>query len=104
MSIKGQQRLQLQASLEKWSMTAPFHITGYTFSSIETLVVRLHDGGMVGQGEALGVYYHHDTPVRMLAQVEALRGQIEAGMTRQQLQQVLPAGGARKQRDRKSVV
>lgn len=95
MSIEGHARLQLQTSIEKWSMTAPFHITGYTFNEIETLVVRLHERGMVGQGEALGVYYHHDTPVKMLAQVEALRGQIEAGMTRQQLQQVLPAGGAR---------
>lgn len=95
MSSNGHGRLQLQASLEKWSMHAPFHITGYTFNDIETLVVRLHDGDMVGQGEALGVYYHHDTPPTMLAQVEALREQIEAGMTRAQLQQVLPAGGAR---------
>ncbi len=95
MDIKGNGRLRLQAGIEKWTMTAPFHITGYTFSDIETLVVRLHDGDVVGQGEGLGVYYHHDTPPRMLAQVEALREQIEAGMTRQQLQEVLPAGGAR---------
>lgn len=95
MGNEGHARLQLQAGIEKWSMVAPFHITGYTFTEIETLVVRLHEGGMAGQGEALGVYYRHDTPAKMLAQVEALRGQIEAGMTREQLQQVLPAGGAR---------
>ena len=95
MNIEGQARLQLQARIEKWSLTAPFHITGYTFNEIETLVVSLHQDDMVGRGEALGVYYHRDTPVPMLAQVEALRERIEAGMTRQQLQQALPAGGAR---------
>ena len=31
----------------------------------------------------------------MLAQIEALRAQIEAGITREELQQLLPAGGAR---------
>lgn len=95
MMTEAHARLQLQTSIEKWSMTAPFHITGYTFNEIETLVVTLREDGMSGRGEALGVYYHHDTPASMLAQVEALRERIEAGVTRQQLLQLLPAGGAR---------
>ena len=88
-------RVRLAAGIEKWSLKAPFQITGYTFTEIETLIVSLHDEDIVGYGEALGVYYRNDTPVSMLAQIEALRGQIEAGISRQQLLHLLPAGGAR---------
>ena len=89
-------RLRLQASLKSWPITAPFHITGYTFSAFDALIVELTDEqGRVGCAEAQGVYYHKDTPVTMLAELEALRGRIEAGITRKQLQDLLPAGGAR---------
>lgn len=88
-------RLQLQVSIEKWPTKAPFHITGYTFTAFEAVVVSLHDGDLIGRGEGLGVYYKLDTPTSMLAQIEALRPTIEAGLTRQQLQHLLPAGGAR---------
>jgi len=88
-------RLQLQASIETWPTKAPFHITGYTFDAFQAVVVTLRDGDLVGRGEGLGVYYRKDTPVAMLAQIEALRPRIEAGLTREQLQQLLPAGGAR---------
>jgi L-Ala-D/L-Glu epimerase len=87
--------MKLHTRLEKWALKVPFHITGYTFDVFDALVVSLHEGSHAGRGEALGVYYHDDTPVSMQAQVEALRERIEAGVTRQQLLQLLPAGGAR---------
>jgi len=96
MSSKDQGRLKLQASLKSWPITAPFHITGYTFTAFDALIVELTDEhGNVGCAEAQGVYYHKDTPVTMLAELEALRPRIEAGITREELQQLLPAGGAR---------
>nr|WP_063572021.1 dipeptide epimerase [Luteibacter rhizovicinus] len=88
-------RRQLQANIEKWPTKQPFHITGYTFTAFEAVVVSLRDGDLVGRGEGLGVYYKNDMPDAMLAQIEALRPLIEAGLTRQELQHVLPAGGAR---------
>lgn len=89
-------RLQLRASIEKWPTKAPFRITGYTFNAFEALVVSLVDEqGREGRGEGLGVYYLDDTPTSMLVQLEALRGLIEQGMTREQLQLLLPPGGTR---------
>jgi L-alanine-DL-glutamate epimerase-like enolase superfamily enzyme len=89
-------RLRLQATQKSWAIKAPFHITGYTFTAFDALIVELVDEhGRTGRGEAQGVYYRHDTPATMQAQIEALRARIEAGIDRQALQELLPAGGAR---------
>ena len=96
MNTHAGRRLHLQTSLLSRPTKAPFHITGYTFTAFDSLLVSLEDeSGHVGRGEGLGVYYFDDTPAKMLEQVEAMRGQIETGITRAQLQQVLPPGGAR---------
>lgn len=87
--------MQLQATIEEWPTKAPVHITGYTFSGFEALIVTLRDGGLVGRGEGSGVYYKNDTPTSMLAQIETLRPRIEAGISREELQAMLPSGGAR---------
>jgi len=96
MNTHGSGRLRLRASLKSWPIKAPFHITGYTFTAFDALILELTDEqGRVGCAEGQGVYYHEDTPVTMLARIEALRERIEAGLTRGELQQLLPAGGAR---------
>jgi L-alanine-DL-glutamate epimerase-like enolase superfamily enzyme len=87
--------LALGVRIERVPMKAPLRITGYTFSDAETVVVELHGDGCTGLGEASGIYYHGETPASMAAQIEAVRGMIEAGITREQLQHLLPAGGAR---------
>jgi len=87
--------LELSAHIEKLPLRQPFHITGYTFTACDALVVTLRDGACSGRGEGLGVYYRHDTPASMLEQVERLRDTIERGVTREQLLELLPPGGAR---------
>jgi L-alanine-DL-glutamate epimerase-like enolase superfamily enzyme len=87
--------LSLSTRIDKLPLKHPFHITGYTFTECDALVVTLADGEYIGHGEGLGVYYRHDTPATMQRQVEALRDTIERGVTREQLLALLPAGGAR---------
>lgn len=87
--------LKLRARIDTFPLKQPFHITGYTFTACDALSVTLQDGEFVGRGEGLGVYYRHDTPASMLQQVEALRETLEHGVTREQLLELLPAGGAR---------
>lgn len=88
-------RLKLQAGIEKRTLKSPFRITGYTFTGFDALVVTLREGSHIGRGEAQGVYYKHDNPPEMLAQIEALRDRIERGITRDELLDCLPPGGAR---------
>jgi L-alanine-DL-glutamate epimerase-like enolase superfamily enzyme len=73
----------------------PFRITNYVFESMPSIVARIADGEMVGRGEAAGVYYLGDDQQHMLEAVEKVRGEIEAGITREELQLLLPACGAR---------
>jgi len=87
--------LSLEVGLEVWPLRNPFQITGYTFTHIDTVRVKVSRDGWVGQGEAAGVYYKSDTPIRMVQQIEAVRAKVEKGISISELQQLLPAGGAR---------
>lgn len=73
----------------------PFAITGHTFTELQAVVVTLTHNGFQGRGEGDGVYYLGETQESMQAQLETARGAVEAGITRHELQQLLPAGGAR---------
>ena len=73
----------------------PFRITGYVFDAMPSIVARIAEGERVGRGEAAGVYYLGDDQQHMLQTVEALRGEVEDGLSRQALQRRLPACGAR---------
>ncbi|WP_332767725.1 dipeptide epimerase [Phenylobacterium sp.] len=95
MNCAAPSRLSLRIEAENWPLRTPFRITGYTVTDLDALVVTLDDGTHRGRGEAAGVYYHDDDPPRMAAQIEAVRGQIEAGLDRDALARLLPRGGAR---------
>ena len=73
----------------------PFRITGYVFEAMPSVVTRISDGGFVGRGEAAGVYYLGDDQEHMLALIDEVRRDIEAGLSRDDLQTRLPSGGAR---------
>lgn len=76
-------------------LAEPFAITGYTFTHLDALWVSLEHEGHRGRGEGVGVYYLGETPQSMAAQVEGIRGGLESGATRAEIQKLLPPGGAR---------
>nr|WP_255691525.1 dipeptide epimerase [Luteimonas sp. XNQY3] len=76
-------------------LSAPFRIAGHVFSAMPATVATLRAGAHVGRGEGAGVYYTGDHPDTMLATLEAMRPRIEAGLDRETLRTLLPAGGAR---------
>lgn len=89
-------RLSLRVSVEKFPLKEPFHITGYTMVDAEVLRVELEQDGLLGRGEASGVYYRRDDDAQANARrIESLRARIEAGIDRETLQRLLPTGGAR---------
>lgn len=86
---------ELTCIVEPWSLKRPFHITGYTFEEVAVLHVSIREGEHVGHGEASGVYYLQETGDSLLTQAESLRNAVNQGATREDLLQLLPAGGAR---------
>jgi L-alanine-DL-glutamate epimerase-like enolase superfamily enzyme len=73
----------------------PFSITGYTFTGADLVRVTLEEGGARGRGEATGVYYLNDDAEHMCAEIEKARPAIEAGCSREALQNLMPPGGGR---------
>lgn len=87
--------MALRVEIEEWPRIRPLRITGYTFDSVKVIVVSVTKDGKVGRGEAAGAYYKNEDAQSMVAQIEAIRPTIEAGVSRDDLQTVLPSGGAR---------
>jgi L-alanine-DL-glutamate epimerase-like enolase superfamily enzyme len=94
-SVTANASVELELHNEPLPMSAPFRIAGHVFKAMPATVVTLRDGAHVGRGEAAGVYYNNDHPETMIATLEALRPRIEAGIGRETLRALLPAGGAR---------
>ena len=88
-------RLRLEATIERWPLKIPFHITGFTFRHSDVVTVTVSDGTHSGRGEGSGVFYRGDTAESVLAEVEAARELVESGASRDELRQELPPGGGR---------
>ncbi|MDG2535921.1 dipeptide epimerase [Sphingomonas sp. HITSZ_GF] len=86
-------------AVERLPFAKPFRISGHVFTESPVVVVSLSDGLHIGRGEASGVYYLGDNEETMVAALETVREGLCAGMTRTELQQALPAGGARNAAD-----
>jgi L-alanine-DL-glutamate epimerase-like enolase superfamily enzyme len=88
-------RLTVEVALEEWPLSTHLRITGYTFTTLTLVVVTLSDANHRGRGEATGVFYLQETPSSLVGQIEAVRGRLEAGVTRDELRELMPPGGAR---------
>jgi L-alanine-DL-glutamate epimerase-like enolase superfamily enzyme len=89
------ERLRLELAIERWPLTRPFRISGFTFEHSEVVVATLSDSAARGRGEASGVYYRGDTAAGIVHMLEAHRDLIEGGVTREALREAMPPSGAR---------
>ena len=85
----------VELEIESWPLLEPFVITGHTWTHCDVLVVSITENGVTGRGEATGVYYLNETAESLYQQVFDLQQKLEQGISREQLQSMLPAGGAR---------
>ncbi|MGH8239253.1 MAG: dipeptide epimerase, partial [Steroidobacteraceae bacterium] len=86
---------KLTVTPREWPLKEPFAIAREIFTTAKVIVVHLEQDGHVGRGEGKGVSYHGETVDTMLAQIEPVHREIEAGVGRRQLLDLLPPGGAR---------
>ncbi len=95
MATQSMRELTLDLRVERFPYHQPFRISGHVFTETALLVAELSDGEHVGRGEGAGVYYLGDDIDHMVAEASRVRGAIEQGKTRGDLQTLLPPGGAR---------
>jgi len=87
--------LKISAHIENWELKQAFRITGLVMESAEGIVVSISDGTHIGLGEAQGVFYTGETAQSMLKQINYVADELRQGISREALQDLLPAGGAR---------
>ena len=73
----------------------PLVITGHSFSHLNTVWVRLERDGAVGRGEGTGSYYLGENQDSIVQAIEGVASALHADVTREELQELLPPGGAR---------
>ena len=88
-------RRKLNIHTETWSFSRPFRISGRRYDSKTSVVVELSDGNRIGRGEAWYLYYCGENIEGVVADIESIAPALEKGMSREELQCHLPAGGAR---------
>jgi L-alanine-DL-glutamate epimerase-like enolase superfamily enzyme len=87
--------MKISIHIEEWPLVTPFRITGVEWINSRGIVVQLSEDDCLGRGEAQGVFYLDETAESIFEQAESVVNTIESGITREELQDLLPAGGAR---------
>jgi L-alanine-DL-glutamate epimerase-like enolase superfamily enzyme len=86
---------EVSVSIESWPSIIPFRISNHVWEDFPCIVCEISQDGVIGRGEALGVYYNDETPESMAGQIQAITAELASGADRHALQELLPAGGAR---------
>jgi len=87
--------MKISVHIEEWELTQPFRISNFEWVNSRGIVVQLAEGGFAGRGEAQGVFYLDETAESIFEQVHAVAAELRKGISREELQDLLPAGGAR---------
>jgi len=86
---------EIRVEPKTWLLRKPFRISRDEATHAETLLCHISDGTHTGSGEAAGVTYKGETIDSIKEQIEAVMPQIAGGISRDELQQIMPPGGAR---------
>ena len=86
---------ELTVRPHSWKLTKPFKISREEHTSSDVVICEISDGEHTGKSEAAGVSYHGETVESIVAQVEAVAAAVAEGISREALQELMPAGGGR---------
>ena len=87
--------MKISVHIEEWPLTQPFRISNFEWINSRGIVVQLAEGGYLGRGEAQGIFYLDESAESIFEQVHDVADQIRKGISREELQELLPVGGAR---------
>ncbi|POT55178.1 L-Ala-D/L-Glu epimerase [Citrobacter amalonaticus] len=80
---------------EAWPLHTPFVIARGSRSEAQVVVVELEENGVKGVGECTPYPRYGESDASVLAQIMSIESQLARGLSREELQKLLPAGAAR---------
>ncbi|MFG6655504.1 L-Ala-D/L-Glu epimerase [Scandinavium sp. M-37] len=80
---------------EAWPLHTPFVISRGSRSEAKVVVVEIEENGVKGVGECTPYPRYGESIASVMAEIVSIGEQLESGLTREALQQLLPAGAAR---------
>jgi len=86
---------RLSLAVERFPTRGSFTISRSSVTAVDLVVATLEEEGARGRGECRPYARYGETPASVAEQIERLRGPLEEGMTRTELQAVLKPGAAR---------
>jgi L-Ala-D/L-Glu epimerase len=87
--------MQMITAQETWALRGVFRIARGSRTHAQVVTVTLGDQRAIGRGECVPYPRYGESSDSVLAQLEAIRPQVEAGIDIQTAQSLLPAGAAR---------
>ncbi|WP_047608567.1 N-acetyl-D-Glu racemase DgcA [Rahnella aquatilis] len=87
--------IQMTFQTAELPLAKPFAISRGTRTVVTVVRVSLTDGKFTAVGECTPTARYQESPQSVCGQLELIRPQIEQGLSREALQQALPAGSAR---------
>ena len=86
---------KLSVASQSWPLKQTFRIARGSKNEAVVVVAAIEEGDHSGRGECVPYARYGETIASVVNQVEKLRRRIEGGISRQDLQTLLPAGAAR---------
>jgi L-alanine-DL-glutamate epimerase-like enolase superfamily enzyme len=86
---------KLNLAAESWPIRGTFRIARGAKTEATVIVVTISDGQAFGRGECVPYARYGESVQSVGEQIEALRAEVESGLTREALQHRLAAGAAR---------
>lgn len=80
---------------QRWPIRGSFTISRGSKTQAETIIVEIEHQGLTGRGECVPYARYDESIASVLQQIADVIPEIERGITREQLQPLLPAGAAR---------
>ena len=87
--------MRLAIAEERWPIAGSFTISRGSKTEAHVVTVTLEDGGFTGRGECVPYPRYAETVPQVMAALEAVRGRIEAGITRADVAAILAPHAAR---------
>jgi len=85
----------IKVAAESWPLKTVFNISRGAKRTADIVVVEITEGGFEGLGECVPYPRYGESQSQVIEDIRSVFPQIEAGISRQDLQHLMPAGAAR---------